>query len=114
MGKEQNKNMMEYVMEQLSGLDGVRNIPMMGGYVFYYRDRVFGGIYESGELLIKITDVSRKYMPDSVPALPYEGAAREMLPCTILENRGKLREMLMEMYSGLPEPVKKKRKAGRK
>ena len=27
---------------------------------------------------------------------------------------GKLREMLMEMYSGLPEPVKKKRKAGRK
>ena len=109
MSKEQNKVMMEYVMGQLSGLDGVRNIPMMGGYVFYYNDRVFGGIYESGELLVKITSASRKYMPDSVPSLPYEGA-KEMLPCTILENRKMLISMIQEMYDELPEIKKRTRK----
>lgn len=110
MSKEQNREMMEYVMGQLSDLDGVRNIPMMGGYVFYYNDKVFGGIYESGELLVKITSSSRKYMPDSVPSLPYEGA-REMLPCTILENRETLCRMIQEMYDELPEIKKRNRKS---
>ena len=107
MSSEQNKRMAEYVMDQLSGLSGVRNIPMMGGYIFYYNDRIFGGIYESGELLIKITETSRKYMPDSEQALPYEGT-KEMLSCTILEDRELLQRMIVEMYPELPE--KKARK----
>lgn len=107
MGKEQNKRMMEYVMDQLSGLSGVRNIPMMGGYIFYYNERIFGGIYGSGELLVKITKTSKKYMPDSEPELPYKGT-KEMLPCTILDDREKLQQMVMKMWEELPE--KKKRK----
>lgn len=107
MGKEQNKRMMEYVMDQLSDLPGVRNIPMMGGYIFYYNERIFGGIYGSGELLIKITETSRKYMPDSAPELPYEGT-KEMLPCTILEDREKLQQMVAGMWGELPERKRKK------
>ena len=107
MGKEQNRRMMEFVMDQLSGLLGVRQIPMMGGYIFYYNERIFGGIYGSGELLVKITDASRRYMPDSEPELPYEGA-KEMLPCTILEDREMLQRMIMEMWEELPEGKKKK------
>ncbi len=107
MGKDQNKRMMEYVMDQLSGLPGVRNIPMMGGYIFYYNERIFGGIYGSGELLIKITETSKKYMPDSEPELPYEGT-KEMLPCTIIEDREKLQSMVKEMWAELPERKKKK------
>lgn len=107
MGKEQNKCMMEFVCDQLSGLPGIRQIPMMGGYLFYYNERIFGGIYDSGELLVKITAVSRKYMPDSEPVLPYEGA-KEMLLCTILEDREKLQKMVMEMWEELPERKKKK------
>ncbi len=109
MGKEQNKQMMEYVMDQLSDLPGVRNIPMMGGYIFYYNERIFGGIYGSGELLIKITKTSQKYMPDSEPELPYEGT-KEMLPCTIIEDREKLRSMVMEMWEELPERKTKKKR----
>lgn len=108
MSSEQNKRMAEYVMDQLAGLPGVRNIPMMGGYIFYYNDRIFGGIYESGELLIKVTETSRKYMPDSEPVLPYEGT-KEMLPCTILEDRERLQRMIAEMYPELPERKKKKK-----
>lgn len=107
MGKEQNRRMMEYVMDQLSGLPGVRQIPMMGGYIFYYNERIFGGIYGSGEMLIKITETSRQYMPDSKPELPYEGT-KEMLPCTILEDRETLQRMVMEMWEELPERKTKK------
>lgn len=107
MGREQNKRMMEYVMDQLSDLPGIRQIPMMGGYIFYYNERIFGGIYGSGELLVKITETSRKYMPDSEPELPYEGT-KEMLPCTILENRGNLQKMVMEMWKELPERKKRR------
>jgi len=104
-----NKELADYIMEQLSDLGEVRNIPMMGGYIFYYRERIFGGIYESG-FLVKITEASKKYMPDSVPEPPYEGA-KPMLPVTILENRDILQTMVKQMYPELPErkPKKKKR-----
>ena len=107
MADSRNRQMMEYVMDQLSGLPGVRQIPMMGGYIFCYNDRIFGGIYGSGELLIKITETSKKYMPGSEPEAPYEGAG-EMLPCTILDSRQELQNMIMEMWEELPERKKKK------
>ena len=53
-------------MNQLSDLGNVRNIPMMGGYVFYYKERIFGGIYGNG-FLVKITEASKKFMSDSEP-----------------------------------------------
>ena len=40
-----NKELAEYIMDQLSDLGDIRNIPMMGGYIFYYKERIFGGIY---------------------------------------------------------------------
>lgn len=107
MSAEQNKRMMEYVMDQLSGLPGVRQISMMGGYIFYYNERIFGGIYDSGELLIKITKTSQNYMPDSEPVPPYDGA-KEMLPCTILEDRERLQEMVAGMWEELPERKRKR------
>lgn len=103
-----NKELMEYIIEQLSDLGNVRNIPMMGGYIFYYQERIFGGIYGSG-FMVKITEASKKYMPDSEPEPPYEGA-KPMLPVTILEDREKLQEMVQAMFSELPERKLKKLK----
>lgn len=101
-----NKELAAYIMEQLEGLGDIRHIPMMGGYIFYYRERIFGGIYGNG-FLVKMTEASRKYMPDSEPEPPYEGA-KPMLPVTIIEDREKLQEMVAAMYPELPE-----RKAGK-
>lgn len=102
------KELAEYVTEQLSGLDEVRKIPMMGGYIFYYKERIFGGIYGSG-FMVKITDASKRFMPDSVSEPPYEGA-KPMLPVTILDNKEQLHEMVKAMFAELPErKVKKKR-----
>lgn len=96
-----NRELAEYIMEQLADLGEVRNIPMMGGYVFYYRERIFGGIYGNG-FLVKVTEASKRFMPDSVPEPPYDGA-KPMLPVTILEDRGKMQEMVKAMYPELPE-----------
>lgn len=103
-----SKEFAEYIMDQLSDLRGIRNIPMMGGYIFYYKERIFGGIYGNG-FLVKITEASKKYMPDSEPEPPYEGA-KPMLPVTILEDRAALQAMVEEMYPELPERTPRKKK----
>ena len=105
---QNNNELKEFIMEQLFELQDVRNIPMMGGYIFYYKERIFGGIYGSG-FMVKITEASKNHMPDSVAEPPYEGA-KPMLPVTILEDRELLQKMVDEMYDELPEraPGKKR------
>lgn len=103
-----NKELAAYIMDQLSELGEVRNIPMMGGYIFYYRERIFGGIYGSG-FMVKVTEASKKYMPDSEPEPPYEGA-KPMLPVTVIDNKQLLQEMVAAMYPELPERKPKKKK----
>lgn len=102
-----NKELNGYIKEQLSALGDVRSISMMGGYIFYYRERIFGGIHENG-FMVKITETSRKYMPDSHPECPYAGA-KPMLPVTILDQASLLCAMVEEMYTELPERKPKKR-----
>lgn len=103
-----NKELADYIMDQLSDLGDIRNIPMMGGYIFYYKERIFGGIYGNG-FLVKITEASKRYMPDSLPEPPYEGA-KLMLPVTILDDKDALQIMVEEMYPELPEMKTKKKK----
>ena len=103
-----NKELADYIMDQLSDLEEVRNIPMMGGHIFYYKERIFGGIYGSG-FMVKITEASKKFMPDSEPEPPYEGA-KPMLPVTILDDRVALQAMVDEMFPELPERKTKKKK----
>lgn len=98
-----------YIMDQLSGLPEMRHIPMMGGYIFYYREKIIGGIYAPG-FLIKDVPAARAAMPD-VPLVPVEEGGRpKMLPCTILDDREKLQAMIVAMWPELParKPRKKK------
>lgn len=101
-----SKQLMKYVMEQLEGLEDVRNIPMMGGYIFYYKERIFGGIYGKG-FMVKMTKASQKYMPDSIAEPPYDGA-KPMLPVTILEDKDNMQKMVQAMFDELPERQAKK------
>lgn len=102
------RELAEYVSDQLSGLEGIRNIPMMGGYIFYIKNRIFGGIYEPG-MMVKITAASREAMPDAEPMSPYDGA-KPMLPVTILDDREAFSRMVSRMYDELPEPKPRKKR----
>ena len=105
------KELAAYVTDQLSALPGVRSIPMMGGYIFYYNERIFGGIYEPG-FMVRDTKASRAAMPDSEPVPPYEGA-RPMLPVTILDDSRALFAMVEAMFPELPERKPRKKSAQR-
>lgn len=102
------KELATYVHDQLAELSGIRSIPMMGGYIFYYNEKIFGGIYGPG-MMIKDTPAARAAMPDSHPMPPYSGA-RNLLPCTILDDREAFQNMVRAMYDELPVPKPRKRK----
>ena len=40
------KAYLDFVLEQLSGLDEISSRAMMGAFILYYRGKVFGGIYD--------------------------------------------------------------------
>ena len=101
-----SKDYLEYILEQLSGLNDVSYRAMMGEYIIYYRGKVVGGIYDD-RFLVKPTKSALAMMPNADMELPYEGA-KEMLLVDDVENREFLRELLEVMYEELPAPKKKK------
>jgi TfoX/Sxy family transcriptional regulator of competence genes len=102
-----SKEYLEFIMDQLSGLDEVSHRAMMGEYVIYYRGKIVGGIYDD-RFLVKPTKSAVSMMPDADKELPYEGA-KEMLLVDNVENREFLQELLNAMYDELPAPKKKKK-----
>ena len=83
---------LEYVLEQLSGVEGLRCRPMMGEYLIYCRNKVVGGIYDD-RLLIKATKSAQALLPDAPRELPYPGG-KEMLLVTEMENKSLLQALL--------------------
>ena len=101
------KEYLEFILEQLSGLDEVSWRTMMGEYIIYYRGKIVGGIYDD-RFLVKPTKSALAKMPDADMELPYEGA-KEMLLVDEVENREFLGELFDAMYEELSAPRKKKK-----
>ena len=100
-----SKDYLEYILDQLSGLDDISYRSMMGEYIIYYRGKVVGGIYDD-RFLIKPVKSAVSMMQDAEMELPYEGA-KEMLLVDDVENREFLYELLEMMYDELPVPKKR-------
>ena len=100
------KEYLDFVLEQLSGLDEISSRAMMGEYILYYRGKVFGGIYDD-RFLVKPVPAAVKLMPDAGLELPYEGA-KEMLLVDDVDNRELLCELVRCMWEELPEKKKKR------
>lgn len=103
-----SKEFVNFVLEQLSGLEQVSSRAMMGEYIIYYKERIVGGIYDN-HFLVKPVDSALALMPDASWELPYEGA-KKMLLVDNLDDRDFLEKLLNEMYDELPPPKKKKKK----
>jgi len=72
-----SKEYLEFIMEQLSGLEDVSWRAMMGEYIIYYRGKIVGGIYDD-RFLVKPVEAAKAMMPEAELEQPYEGA-KEML-----------------------------------
>ncbi len=101
-----SKEYLEFILEQLSGLDGVTYRAMMGEYILYYRGKIVGGIYDD-RFLVKPVLSAVAMMPGAVREIPYEGA-KEMLLVDDVDSREFLTGLLEAMYEELPDPKKKK------
>ena len=101
-----SKGYLDFILEQLSELDGITYRAMMGEYILYYRGKVVGGIYDD-RLLVKPVKSAVALMPDADMELPYEGA-KEMLLVDNVDDRAFLKELLEAMVDELPAPKKKK------
>lgn len=103
-----SKEYLNFVLDQLSGLDAITWRPMMGEYILYCGGKAVGGIYDD-RLLLKPTASALRLLREAEleaqTELPYEGA-KELLLADV--DR---RELLCRMVSGiaddLPEPKKK-------
>ena len=99
------KEYLDFILEQLSDLDGVNSRAMMGEYILYYRGKVFGGIYDN-RLLVKPVAAALKLLPDATMELPYEGA-KEMVLVDDVENREALCRLIEAVWEELPSRIQK-------
>ena len=97
-----SKDYLEFLMDQLSGLEDVTYRAMMGEYIIYYRGKIVGGIYDD-RFLVKPVKSAKEKLPNAQMELPYEGA-KEMLLVDDVDNKEFLCELLEAMYDELPAP----------
>lgn len=102
-----SREYLDFVLDQLSGLEGVSHRAMMGEYLIYYQGKLVGGIYDD-RLLVKPTASAKGMLPDSPLELPYEGA-KEMLLADNLDDSEALCAMVEAMYPQLPEKKQKRK-----
>ena len=92
------KEYKDFVLEQLSLLDNITCKSMMGEYLLYYNNILFGGIYDN-RLLVKIVNSNKKY--NMQEQIPYE-SAKYMYLVDDIDNKEKLKEIIIETCKDLP------------
>lgn len=102
-----SREYLNFILEQLAGLDDITYKAMMGEYLIYYRSKIVGGIYDN-RFLVKPVDSAKKYLHKLQYALPYEGA-KEMLFIEDVDNKEYLSGLLEAMYAELPVSKNKKK-----
>ena len=95
---------LRYVLDQLSGTDGITYRPMMGEYILYINRKVFGGIYDD-RLLVKAIPAAAALLPDAPEEIPYPGARPMLMPDA--DDRELLTALAAAMEPALPLPKKR-------
>ena len=91
------KEYRDFVLEQLSIMNSITYKPMMGEYLLYYKDKLFGGIYDD-RLLVKKVDSNSNFNMDEV--IPYKNA-KPMYLVDNIDDPEKLRDIVITTYKGL-------------
>lgn len=104
------KAYLDFVLEQLSGLEGISWRPMMGEYILYCQGKVVGGVYDD-RLLLKPTTLALRLLREAgleeQLEPPYEGA-KEMLLADV-DRRELLCRTVQTVADELSAPKKKPR-----
>lgn len=91
------KDYKEFILEQLNILNNITCKPMMGEYLLYYNNILFGGIYDNRLLVKKVSTNTEYNMKD---AIPYEGA-KAMYLVEDIDNQELLKDIILDTCRGL-------------
>lgn len=101
-----SKAYLDFILEQLSGVDGVSYRAMMGEFILYVQGKVVGGVYDD-RLLIKPVKSAVSAFPNAALEEPYPGG-RAMLLVDDVDNRETLCRLVRTVADELPAPKPKK------
>ena len=90
-----SKEYKDYVLEQIP-LHNIKCRPMMGEYLLYYNNLLFGGIYDD-RLLVKIVPNNKKYQLEEV--IPYKNAKPMYL--VDIDDQETLKNIILDTYNDL-------------
>ena len=99
------KDFIDYILDQLSPVDGITSQKMMGEYILYMHGRIAAYVCDD-RLLIKPVAAARRLLPEAPMEAPYSGA-KEMVLVEETDDRELLARLFAEIYPELPEPKKK-------
>ena len=100
------KEYLNFILDQLSRLDGITAKQMMSEYIIYHNGKISAHLCDN-RLLVKPVSSAIKMLPDAKMEPPYDGA-KDMLLVENVDDRDFLTELFKAMYDELPMPRKKK------
>ena len=92
-----SKEFKDFIIDQLSALNGITYRPMMGEFLLYYNGILFGVIYDN-RLLIKPTKTNTKY--NLQQQVPYS-STKPMLMLENLDDKTYLETLIKDTCIGL-------------
>ena len=95
---------LDYVLDLLRDVPEVTVRKMMGEYLLYAQDRLFGGVYDD-RFLVKVTDASQAVL--ATAAVPYDGASTMLV--VDVEDADVVADLVAKMLPELPTPKRRKK-----
>lgn len=103
------KDYLAFLLDQLSGLDGISHRRMMGEYIIYHRGKIAAFVCDN-RLLVKQVPSALRLMPDAERDSISGGGKKNMLLVDQVDDKAFLTELFSSMYDELPEAKLKQRK----
>lgn len=91
-----SKEFLNFILEQVSSLDGVSSRMMMGEYIIYVNGVIVAYICDN-QLLAKSAKVCKEMLPNAPMVPPYKGA-RDMVLIEDVEDAEFLKRLFVAIY----------------
>ena len=102
-----SKEYLQYILDQLTGLEDITYRAMMGEYILYYRGKIAAYLCDD-RLLVKPVAAAKKLLPEAPMEPPYEGA-KDMILVEDTDNAAFLQDLFRAIWEELPEPKRKRK-----
>lgn len=100
-----SKDYLQFILDELSGLENASYRSMMGEYIIYYNGKIAAYLCDN-RLLVKIMPITEKLLPNALHEPPYDGA-KDMLLIENVDDRDFLETLFRAMEPNLPIPKTK-------